>query len=53
MMVYNRSGEVLDGATFRRLRDEYGAWLETDHPDQIRLALSLMENESLGVPCAT
>lgn len=48
VLVYRNGNEVLDGAAFRRLRDERGAWLETDHPDRARRALALMEHESLG-----
>lgn len=41
-------GEILDGATFRALRDGLGARLETDRPDRARAALGLMQDESLG-----
>jgi len=50
VLLYARSSDVLDGATFRRLRDERGAWLETDRPDRARSALALMQDESLGSP---
>lgn len=50
VLVYRNSNEILDGATFARLRDERGAWIETDHPERARRALAMMEGESLGVP---
>ena len=40
--------DILDGATFRALRDQRGAWIETDRPDRVRSALVLMSDESLG-----
>lgn len=42
--------DILDGATFRTLRDTRGAWIETDRPDRVRSALALMDGESLGQP---
>lgn len=48
VLVYRNSSDILDGATFRALRDSLGAWLETDRPDRARPALALMEDESLG-----
>jgi len=48
VLVYRNGRDVLDGATFRRLRDERGAWLETDRPDRARAALALLSHESLG-----
>lgn len=48
VLVYRNGRDVLDGATFRALRDLRGAWLETDRPDRARSALALMEGESLG-----
>lgn len=50
VLLYRRGHEILDGATFRALRDERGAWLETDRPDRARSALALMQDESLGAP---
>jgi len=52
VLVYrnNTDSDILDGATFRALRDTLGAWLETDRPDRARKALALMEDESLGQP---
>ena len=48
VLVYRNSNDVLDGATFRVLRDTRGAWIETDRPDRVRSALALMSDESLG-----
>jgi hypothetical protein len=48
VLIYRNSNEVLDGFTFRLLRDTRGAWIETDRPDRARSALSLLEEESLG-----
>lgn len=48
VLVYRNGRDVLDGATFRALRDQRGAWIETDRPDRARSALGLMEAESLG-----
>ena len=48
VLVYRNGRDVLDGATFRRLRDLHGAWLETDRPDRTRSALALLDGESLG-----
>lgn len=50
VLVYRNSRDVLDGATFRALRDARGAWIETDRPDRARSALALLQDESLGVP---
>lgn len=50
VLVLRNSRDVLDGATFRMLRDQRGAWLETDRPDRVRSALTLMQDESLGTP---
>ena len=47
-LFYRNSRNVLDGATFRALRDGRGAWIETDRPDRARTALALMQDESLG-----
>lgn len=48
VLVYRNGRHALDGATFRLLRDQRGAWLETDRPDRARTALALFEDESLG-----
>lgn len=48
VLVYRNSSDVLDGATFRFLRDRRSAWLETDRPDRARSALALLQDESLG-----
>ena len=48
VLVYRNGRDLLDGATFRDLRDRLGAWLETDRPDRARSALDLMQDESLG-----
>lgn len=48
VLIYRNSRDVLDGATFRALRDQLGAWIETDRPDRVRSALALMEGESPG-----
>lgn len=50
VLVYRNSRDMLDGATFRDLRDRRGAWIETDRPDRVRSALALMQDESLGQP---
>ena len=50
VLLYRRRRDMLDGATFRALRDERGAWLDTDRPDQAREAMGLMQEESLGAP---
>ena len=48
VLFVRKTSEVLDGATFRQLRDTRGAWIETDRPDRARSALRLMQGESLG-----
>lgn len=48
ILVYRNGRDMLDGATFRQLRDMHSAWLETDRPDRARSALALLDNESLG-----
>lgn len=48
VLVYRNGRDLLDGATFRDLRDRLGARLETDRPDRARSALDLMQDESLG-----
>ena len=48
VLLYRKTANELDGATFRMLRDTAGAWLETDKPDQARRALRLPLGESLG-----
>lgn len=48
VLVYRNRKDVLDGATFRDLRDRLGARLETDQPDRARQAMALMQDESLG-----
>lgn len=48
VLLFGKSSELLDGATFRALRDGRGARLETDRPDRARRALALMQDESLG-----
>lgn len=48
VLVYRNTSDVLDGATFRVLRDTLGARLETDRPDRARAAMGLMQDESLG-----
>lgn len=48
VLVFRNGRELLDGATFRALRDGNGAWLETDRPDRARAALGLMQDESLS-----
>lgn len=50
VLVHRNSSDVLDGLTFRALRDRMGAWLETDRPDRARRALGLMADEPLGRP---
>lgn len=48
VLVYRNGRDLLDGATFRALRDGRGARIETDRPDRARSALGLMQEESLG-----
>lgn len=48
VLVYRNGRDILDGATFRALRDQRGAWIETDRPDRARSALALMHDEGLG-----
>lgn len=48
VLVYRNGSDMLDGASFRVLRDTRGAWIETDSPDRARSALALMIDESLG-----
>lgn len=45
VLVYRNSRDMLDGATFRDLRDRLGAWIETDRPDRARAALALMQDD--------
>lgn len=47
-LLYRNGRELLDGATFRALRDTRNAWIETDRPDRARRALALLSGESLG-----
>lgn len=46
VLVYRNSRDMLDGAAFRDLRDRLGAWIETDRPERVRTALSLMQDEA-------
>ncbi len=48
VLVYRNTSDVLDGASFRALRDRAGGWIETDKPERVRSALSLRSDESLG-----
>lgn len=48
VLLYRNGKDMLDGATFRALRDERGARIETDRPDRARRALALLSSESLG-----
>lgn len=50
VLLFRNSKNILDGITFRVLRDTRGAWIETDKPDRVRSALSLLQDESLGNP---
>lgn len=50
VLVFRNSSEMLDGLNFRYLRDAKGAWIETDRPDRVRSALTLLDGESLGKP---
>jgi hypothetical protein len=47
VLLYRNSSDILDGATFRALRDTQGARLETDNPARARSALRLMADEPL------
>mgnify|MGYP006357707391 CR=1 FL=1 len=53
VLLYRNGKYMLDGATFRALRDARGAWLETDRPDRVRTALALLAGEDLGAPHKT
>lgn len=46
VLIYRNSRDILDGATFRQLRDTRGAWIETDRPDRVKLALVLIQDEA-------
>jgi hypothetical protein len=48
VLVFRNGRDILDGATFRALRDGLGAWLETDQPDRARAAMGVPSDESLG-----
>ena len=48
VLVFRNGRDLLDGATFRALRDGRGAWIETDRPDRARAALALAQGEGLG-----
>lgn len=48
VLVFRNSSDILDALNFRYLRDSKGAWIETDRPDRVRSALSLLRDESLG-----
>lgn len=50
VLLFRGGSDILDGSSFRILRDTRGAWLETDKPDQARRALGMMVGESLGEP---
>lgn len=50
VLIYRNGRDILDGHTFRHLRDQRGAWIETDRPDRVRSALSFRHDESLGEP---
>lgn len=47
VLLFRHSNEVLDGFSFRLLRDTRGAWLETDKPERARRAMGLLPGESL------
>lgn len=49
VLVYRNTRNILDGATFRALRDGRGARLETDNPARAREALGLPPDEALSV----
>lgn len=46
VLLFRHSGEILDGARFRELRDA-GAWIETDRPERVRRALHLAPDEGI------
>lgn len=41
VLLRGKSGDLLDGAQFRALRDAFGAWIETDQPERVARALGL------------
>jgi hypothetical protein len=44
VMIYS-NGDILDGFTFRGLRDAFGATIETDSPEKVCRALGLPAGE--------
>lgn len=47
VLIYRNGRDILDGATFRVLRDTFGARLETDNPERARRALGVPADEPL------
>ncbi len=44
VVVYG-DGRLLDGVEFRRLRDTFGSWINTNDPLKVRQALGLPPGE--------
>jgi hypothetical protein len=44
-IILDEDGGILDGATFRGLRDSFGARIETDDPELVCAALGLPVDE--------
>jgi len=44
-VMLDEDGHVLDGQTFRNLRDGIGCWIETDQPEKVCAALGLPQGE--------
>jgi len=44
-VVVSRSHEILDGQSFRAMRDALGAWIDTAHPATVCRALGLPVGE--------
>lgn len=47
-VILDEDGGILDGATFRGLRDSFGARIETDNPELVCAALGV-PTEELGI----
>ena len=45
VLLRGKSGDILDGAQFRALRDAFGAVIETDNPEQVVRALGVPADE--------
>jgi hypothetical protein len=50
VLLYRHTKAILDGATFRALRDARGAWIETDNPERVARALGVPWQDDMREP---